>query len=270
MKLCYYGELDPFSGISDDGPASFATVLAELKLLCLLDDAVVVPPANLVQHPLALPVFEALAPFVRAGRLTTSTAPSSPGPHAYIAECAALHGEARVPGRTGQRPAPPRRPRTTRRQRAVTELTDRWCSLLPDRWFLKRDIAAQIVGATDRVRQFCGGPGISPEAARRILRFIDAHEPGGVRRETFLAWLAALRAEVSPRDLSAAALVIQAAYFSMGATAHECALFPGRFARLARGRAAVLSPGAMPPYDWRAEPADVAARMRRLGLDLGA
>lgn len=273
MKLCYYGEFDPFSGIPDDGPASLATVLTELKVLCLLDDAIVVPPANLVQHPLALPACEALAPFVRAGRLTTSTAPSSPGPHAYIAECVALHREARVPGRDQRRPVVARRPRTRGRQRALTELTDRWCRLLPDRWFLKRDIAGQISGSTDRVRRFCEEGRISPEAARRILRFIDGQEPtagSGVNRESLMAFLAAVRAEVAPRDVSAVALVTQAAYFSMGAVAHACTLFPGRFARLARDRAASLPPGAMPPYDWQADPGNAAARLRELGLDLTA
>src|SRR5262249_23622060 len=56
MRLCYYGELDPFTGIAGDVRAG-AAVIAELSLLCLLYDGVIVPPGNLLEHPLALPAF---------------------------------------------------------------------------------------------------------------------------------------------------------------------------------------------------------------------
>jgi hypothetical protein len=274
MQLCYYGELDPFTGIAAGGPAGCNAVIAELKLLCLLYDVIVVPPGNLLEHPYALPAFEALAPFVQAGRLTTSDAPSTAGPHAWFAARAALYAEARA-GRGRGAEVKPLRPRSLglRRRVEIQELLDRWMRLLPERWTVTRDVTSQVAGFSERLRRFCLGRSISKEAGGRILGALDEREQAGgpgLHRTTFLALLAALRAEASPRDLSALAVVGQAAYFGMGASGHTaCTLFPGRFAAVLDGYAELVPPGTQPPYDAAAHPSLVSRRARELGVDLG-
>ena len=71
MRILYYAESDPFAGIGqtvDD----FRAARAEVALSCLLHNVVAVQPDNLLEHALTLPIFEHMAPFVRAGRLVTS------------------------------------------------------------------------------------------------------------------------------------------------------------------------------------------------------
>jgi hypothetical protein len=123
VHLCYYGELDPFTGIADEGPASVSAVAGDLEYLCLARDAVIVPPENLLAHPLALPVFEELAPLVRAGLVATSGAPSWPTLHGFVRETAERYREERAGrGRKGAAPEPPG-PRSlgARRQREIDE-----------------------------------------------------------------------------------------------------------------------------------------------------
>ena len=72
---------------------SLERLIRDLKLLCLLYDVVILPTGNLLEHGLALPAFEALAPFVRAGRLGASEDVSAPGPRLYIEERAAAYAE---------------------------------------------------------------------------------------------------------------------------------------------------------------------------------
>ena len=67
MQICYFGEMDSYTG----------SVRAAR-------DFVIVAPGNLVEHALALPLFEALAPLVRAGRLGTSGPKTEGGPLGYV------------------------------------------------------------------------------------------------------------------------------------------------------------------------------------------
>lgn len=86
LTVCYYGEFDPFSGSVDQHDESLDDVVRVLAMLCLLYDVVIVPPGALLEHVLGLPAFERLAPFVRAGCLGTTAAPSEPGPRVYMVE----------------------------------------------------------------------------------------------------------------------------------------------------------------------------------------
>jgi hypothetical protein len=180
LRICYYGELDPYTGIRGDGPASLDAVISDLTLLCLLYDAVIVPPETLLPHPLALPAFEALGPLVRAGRLGTSGAPSWPGLHGFIEDTAAPYREARA----GPPVPPGPRSLDARRLREIDDVVARWCAVLPERWPFLRDVPGQIAGCTGRVRRFCEGPALAGSSRDSTLRLIDAHEQVGTRGGT--------------------------------------------------------------------------------------
>ncbi len=85
MHILYYGELDPFAGMGQTA-ADLRAALGEVSLSCMLAEVVVVQPGNLLEHSLALPIFEHLAPFVRAGRLTTTADERAADPHEYLRE----------------------------------------------------------------------------------------------------------------------------------------------------------------------------------------
>ena len=283
VNIAYYSELDPFTGGIAQHGQDFGQLVRDLTTLLLLYDVVIVPPGNLLEHGLALPAFEALAPFVVAGKLTTSVEPSSPNPHAFIDDRARLYVEDRL--RHKMDPAfGPSRPGTLRflRQKAIEETTSRWRDILPATWTIHRDVTTQVADFIDRIERFCEETSCPSIGDRRILRIVSGmRECGGAHagRTTLLAALAAQQGMVAPHVLSRLAVAIQAIYFHMGASSHEknapegqrrtCKLYPGRFARLLRSHTTLLESLGFPPYDWHATPRYVAHRLRRMGLDLG-
>ncbi|WP_437580665.1 hypothetical protein [Sorangium sp. So ce887] len=281
-SICYYGELDPFSGGVGQRHANLALLVRELRLSCVLHDLVIVPPRNLVEHGLALPAFEALAPFVRAGKLGTTDDPSSRSPRTYIDELIRRHEDGHALQERGGwiSPAPRQRPSETRRRREFEDLRIAWRHLLPDRWTIHRDTASQVVGFVADVRQFCETTADTSVASTRVLELIDRTLQSGrdkIDRGSLLACLAHLRGARPPRELSQLALAIQAAYLRMGAAGHDawdskelsggCTLYPGRFARMLRQPACSLTAKQQPPYNWAAHPSFVVPRLSRLGLD---
>jgi hypothetical protein len=85
VRILYYGEFDMFTGLGQTAN-DLRLALSEVALSCLLCDVVIVQPNNLLEHSSTLPVFEHLAPFVRAGRLTTTADASAANPHDYLHE----------------------------------------------------------------------------------------------------------------------------------------------------------------------------------------
>ena len=172
MRVTYYGELDPFSGSVAQGQADLVRAVDDLQLALLFSDVVIVPPGNLLEHALTLPAFEARAPFVAAGRLTTTTDPSSSGPHALIDERVDVYLEERARGSTTTpmlgRP-PKAKPLTIRRHRSIEEVRGRWHAVLPASWTLARDVGTQITGFAERLQRFCEHNG-RPSAATPSTR----------------------------------------------------------------------------------------------------
>lgn len=213
MMLSYYGELDPLSGIVDEGPESLDAVIRELALLCLLYDAVVVPPENFLAHPLALPAFESLSPFVTAGRLTSSHEPAGPDIPSFIANAAARREDAcRKGGRARRdRPSlsrPPGRGRSAGPSpRGVDEVVGRWRALLPERWPILRDVAGQIGGFSDCLERFCRAFPLSDPCREETIRLFEGSRQNGlgaVRWSRYVAHLAALSRRIAtPRDFNA-------------------------------------------------------------------
>ena len=84
MQICYFGEMDSYTGSVRAARELLPGLIGRLKVMCALHDFVIVAPGNLVEHALALPLFEALAPLVRAGRLGTSGPKTEGGPLGYV------------------------------------------------------------------------------------------------------------------------------------------------------------------------------------------
>ncbi|WP_157906981.1 hypothetical protein [Sorangium cellulosum] len=133
LTVCYYGEFDPFSGSVDRRCECIDDVVRVLAMLCLLHDVVIVPPGALLDHPLGLPAFERLAPFVRAGVLGTTASPSEPGPRTYMKE----RVRRRVDGRLDRRGG-------SLKSSDVIELQSRLSDILPAQWTITGDAARQV------------------------------------------------------------------------------------------------------------------------------
>ena len=71
MRICYFGEMDSYTGSVRAARELLPELIGRLKVMCALQDFVIVAPGNLVEHALALPLFEALGPLVRDRRRTT-------------------------------------------------------------------------------------------------------------------------------------------------------------------------------------------------------
>lgn len=243
-KIAYYTELDPFSGSVGQRRDALPALLRDLKLLLLLHDVVIVQPGNLVEHSLTLPAFEALAPFVRAGRLTTTVDPSSPRPMSLIEERIALTGAQDLTSTTSA--ARPHRPGPLAlcRRREADELRARWSEVLPDAWPMSRNVAAQTSAFVDLVQAALVDAAQSSPTAAWALRALDEIRQRGraPSRTDILAALSGQRGELPPYELAHIALMVQAAYFCLGAAAHQadaaagpsaqCRVFPGPFGRI--------------------------------------
>jgi hypothetical protein len=281
LTVAYYPELDPSTG-RDQREANLPAIVDHIAQLLLWHDVVIVPPENLFDHHLALPAFEALAPFVLTGRLTTTTDPSILRPVDLVLERARLHAEERPrpPQALGQVSAarsPLQDPAACHRRDAIALTVDRWLALWPDKWTLQRDVTAQIAAFAAQLELDCLEHPDRP-GARLLREAIDrARQSNAPPTHTaLLAKLTSERSRALPRALAHAALAIHVAYFELGARTHRsipgasgpgrtCHVFPGRFARFLRDRG-LVQPASGSPYDWDLLDERLAARWRRAGL----
>lgn len=272
MRICYYGELDPYVGTVPQVRPALARVVRDLSVLCLFYDLVIVPPGTLFSHGLLLPAFVQLAPFVRAGRLGTTADPAGGSPREYVAQRA--EGEL---AKLGSR----RRSSTVAswRRREIGEVVARYRDLLPDDWPLTRSVGWQVEHFDERIIKYAEERVERDRLAPRLLEVIDRGRQKGRSapdRNVMYAYLGRLRGTVPPEESARYARFAQAAYFHMGAAVHEThdggevrsELFPTAFLRGAGGLGPLPELPWELPVAWRMRPDLVAARMRRAGLDL--
>jgi len=279
MCICYFGEMDSYTGSVRASRELLPGLIARLKMMCALHDFVIVAPGNLVEHALALPLFEALGPLVRAGRLGTSGPKTEGGPLGYVLQRAerAQTGFAtvlskRAPGRAEQRIA------------ELTEVKDRWASILPAAWSLERDVSQVVDSYVGRIQHQLEALSHSPNplAAQHLLvaldraRCADRISPD---RNYLLAQAAELRGLVRPVDLHLALTVIQATYFEQGTSARlkhpvgadtesaaQFVLYPGAFAAQLRRSRSTFNDSLQIPVDWNLRPKALEQRLRAFGI----
>ncbi|XXT16074.1 hypothetical protein WME94_38175 [Sorangium sp. So ce429] len=198
LTVCCYGEFDPFSGSIGRRHEYLDDVARVLAMLCLLYDVVIVPPGALLEHPLGLPAFERLAPFVREGLLGTTASPSEPGPRIYMKERLRSRADGRLDRRRG-----------SLKSSDVIDLQARLSDILPARWTITRDVARQVSGCANHIRRFCETTAGTMAAATKLLALMHAtsQERGTpLVRDELLGRLAVLRGDVAPHELSIMAI----------------------------------------------------------------
>jgi len=84
QSVCLYSELELYSGSIRHDPSYLPRLIGDLKSVCLFYDVVVLHHRNLWEHPLTLPAFEELAPFVKSGQLWTTGNQSHGSPKNYL------------------------------------------------------------------------------------------------------------------------------------------------------------------------------------------
>jgi hypothetical protein len=262
-EVGFYGELDPFGGGISSNLADLPRLVRELSIFLLVKDIVNISPGNLLEHALTLKAAERLAPFVRAGRLTTTSSASLTSPGAMI--------DARV-GEYIEGLGPRRGQKVDRARRAELDAVgDRWRALLPDSWSLTRDVPAQIAGFGEGILRYCAQAPERSHVTARLRRILEESFSSGAAldRNLVLAQLASLRSGALPPELARLLFVVQSRFYAHGVESHQnCALFPGAFAQLARRIEAERRGLLMPCIDWSAHPGVVARRLGELGVDL--
>lgn len=269
MRILYYAEFDPFAGIGQTA-ADLREALSDVAVACLLHDVVLVQPDNLLEHSLTLPIFERLAPFVRAGRLTTSADVSAAPPREY------LHG--RVDQALARAARSRRRDRAAHR-RELDEIRRRYAALMPRTWVVARSVRAQVGLFAGRMRTYLAECPRAGWVDRRLLGWVEARLDAGLRvdRDFVFTQLARLRGSASPRDLARIGAFAQALLLEGGAAGHaaeptvhgdRCLIYPGRFAARLRAEDPRRARLAAPPFAAAARPEAVRRRLATIGVAL--
>jgi hypothetical protein len=235
LGICFFGELDVFTGSVPHERVALPELVADLRVLLLLHDRVVLPPGNLIEHPLSLPAFGALAPFSRGGLLGTSgdvgTTPMG-----------VILGRTEKTLQRGKRAW---RAQTWRRL-ALEQVALAWDDLLPETFAVVRDVGAITEAYATSIARQLDALSDTPTAtaAERLLIALDRARQSGrgdTDRTALLARAAGFRGEVDPLGLHRAVSLVQGAYFLQGASSHlkwapglpaaRLELYPGPFAR---------------------------------------
>lgn len=275
--ICFYGEFDPFTGTVPPTMALVPSVVRRLKLLLAACERVIIAPGSMLEHPLALPVMEALGPLVRAGLMTTSVHHDSPSPVGWLDE--------RIAQQVERVPAEGRRAGTSRghfRRDELAELVERWQAILPDQWSVVRDVPLIVDGYTEQVRHRLSTLAATPPGreAQALVDLIDRLRDGGrlvPDRNRLLAAMVRVRERMPRVGAQRAAALIQGVYFKQGASSDakwvvtsrrqvpaRLMLYPGLFVRTF---ARVAGPfGEDLPVAWHLAPGRLVRRVRHLGI----
>ncbi|MCK6574381.1 hypothetical protein L6V77_25140 [Myxococcota bacterium] len=268
MTICFYGEFDAFTGAVPHRAFALPALVNDLRALLLLHEGVVVPPGSLIEHPLTLPAFRRLAPFVRAGLLGTSGDVGTTPLRVIAArtEKSLRRGMGVARGARWQADA-------------IEQVCLAWQDLLPERFTVVRNVAAITEAYTASVgRQLQHIAENGGHAAARLSIALDRALQRGrtdADRSLLLAHAAGLRDEVDAESLRGAITIVQATYFRQGASSHHkwapgqpgvrMTLYPGPFARR-HERLATARPGLDPLPLGRRDADEIRRFLTMLGL----
>lgn len=280
VTICYYGELDPYSGVHRRAAASLDSLVRDLSLALLLHDYVIVPPGNFFEHPLTLPAFRRLAPFVRVGRLGTSTDDVGANARRYLAGRREAARAALPPVLADNRalglwPAS-----------ALSVMEREWSELLPEHWVVRRHLSSQLTTFRDIVLAGLTALEARHAEAQNVTRHVREaldRSHGRADRHVLLTSLGAAAGDSRLR--LAAAVVVQQAFFAAGIAPYsktlrepggdterptELFMFPSAFDRLRASLQEVGGIVAPLPVDPALNVDLTSARLRTCGIDLAA
>jgi hypothetical protein len=136
-KVCLYSELDPISGSIGYGREFLPSLVDDLILACLIYDKVIIQTPAILEHPLTLPAFEILEPFVKSGILWTSGGIAND-----LKEESPLFFLKNRMERTFQQDY---------KGSNYSKTLERWGELLPKNFLIKRDPTNQLICVTSGI-----------------------------------------------------------------------------------------------------------------------
>ncbi len=215
QSVCLYSELEPYSGSINHNPSDLPRLIRHLIYACLFYDVVVVHRRNILEHPLTLPAFERLKPFVKCGKLWTSANESDGLPQDYI--------EQKTPefndffNRS-----------YIKKINAVNKIEDRWLDIISAEWKIIRkgdEQAAWVLkNVDDSLSKYHKLKQLNPlfDLIQRMRADNDFN------KEKTLAILGNLRGKLYLADLSKIANLIQTEFIKAGAKFNNDAIiYPG-------------------------------------------
>lgn len=222
-RACVYGELDSFTGYIRHDYRDFAKLIRDLKFCCLFYDDVIVNTGVILNHPLTLPAFEHMSPFVQAGHLWTTGRDTESSPTDFINDrIDRFYGEGSP----------------KKMVRSISEVIDRWQTIAPDQWRMVRNLSVQVGSATQNIlNNICVLDFSRTENyyKDKIISHVQAmHSDGVFDRDLTLAKIASMHGILAAPNLSTMSLLVQAELMNQATRnkGHESiVLFPGMFLR---------------------------------------
>lgn len=223
QRACVYGELDSYTGYIRHDYADLPKLIRDLKFCCLFYDDVIVNTGVILDHPLTLPAFELMSPFVKSGRLWTTGRDTENSPTQFIND--------RIDRFYGKHPS-------KKSMRPISEVIERWQTIAPQDWRLKRKLSVQVGSATQNIINNLSALNFSHVENYQkeiIIAHVEMmHSDGVFDRDLTLAKIAAMQGVLSAPNLSTMSLLVQAELMNQ-ATRNKgrdaIVLFPGMFLR---------------------------------------
>ncbi|WP_069471218.1 hypothetical protein [Candidatus Marithrix sp. Canyon 246] len=212
QSVCLYSELEPYSGSISHNPSDLPRLIRHLIYACLFYDVVVVHRRNVLEHPLTLPAFEILKPFVQCGQLWTSANESDGSPENYLEqktqELKDFFNSDYV-----------------KKISAVDNIKDRWLDIIPAEWKITRNANDQANWVLKNINDYL----YKYQNNKSLFPLLDAvQNMQDFNKEKTLAILANLRGKIYPADLSEIANLIQTQFIRAGAKFNNNAvIYPG-------------------------------------------
>lgn len=238
---CLFSELDPFTGEIPFQTSQLEMLTNSLKLACLLYDRVIVNSNVLLEHPLCLPAFQKLKPFVQSGVLwTTNSRPQDSMEQFIQIQAGRVLREAnRI------------------RAEQVKKMLEAWLALAPGQWPMTRNASQQVGSATHNILHNLQTLKLfAPSGTQGLHRMLDKvqamQEEQRFAREELFALLNSQRGTLHTWDRARMAMVVQGEYISQGTQnkgAAKISLFGGRFAQRMHHQQRLFAAG-MPLLDF--------------------
>jgi hypothetical protein len=220
QSVCLYSELEPYSGSIRHDPSDLPRLIGDLKFSCLFYDVVVLHRRNLWEHPLTLPAFERLAPFVQSGQLWTSANESDGLPVDYVEEkvqkLEAFFGKGYL-----------------KKINAENDIKERWLRITPPGDWMnpRRCVSEQAACVLKNIADYLSK--FEDKKFRQLHPLLNLVErmraDKDFDKEKTLAKVGTLRGLLDPADLSEIATLIQTEFVRAGANFNDNAvIYPGQ------------------------------------------
>ena len=203
--ICLFSELDPFTGEISFNIKNLEKTTKRLKLACLLYDQVIVNSNVLLTHPLCLPAFQKLKPFVQSGVLWTTSGTPNEGIEAFLLTQAKRVLQNANSDQVTQ----------------VDRMLEAWLSLTPKNWQMTRNAKKQVANATHNIAHNLQTLHLYAPSSRQALhRILDKtyqmQAEQRFSREELFALLSNMRGLIHNYDMAQIAMIVQGEYISQG------------------------------------------------------